>query len=156
EECRAAYADFIDLLHDKLPLAEPEIVGSSKLPNFFSESPSYRERFLARARKEGLAISSRPLQDRSKFAIWSWLRLGYAQMAAAALAALLVTVGLLDYNLHQSNIRYMKLASEKTALNTQSSQQSSAERLESNLPKESHVVTPPPLETPPAPAPTLP
>src|SRR5262244_2351116 len=67
EECRAAYADFIDLLHDKLPLAEPEIVGSSKLPNFFSESPSYRERFLARARKEGLAISSRPLQDRSKF-----------------------------------------------------------------------------------------
>src|SRR5262249_15124036 len=68
--------------------------------------------------------------------------------------ALLVTVGLLAYNLHQSNIRYMKLASEKTALNTQSSQQNGAERLESNLPKESHVVTPPPLGTPPAP--TLP
>ena len=55
--CRSTYSDFIDLLHDKLPLADPEVLRSSKLSSFFSEDSSYRERFLARARKEGLNIS---------------------------------------------------------------------------------------------------
>ena len=48
-ECRSAYADFTDLLHDKLPLADPELTGSSRLASIFSKSSSYRERFLARA-----------------------------------------------------------------------------------------------------------
>ena len=57
EECRSMYTEFIDLLHSKLPLAHPEVVGSAKLPGFFSETPSYRERFLARARKAGVTAA---------------------------------------------------------------------------------------------------
>src|SRR5437870_2087260 len=52
--CNSVYADFIDLLHNKLPLVDPILTGSSKRTGFFSETSSYRERFLARARKEGV------------------------------------------------------------------------------------------------------
>src|SRR5215470_195470 len=61
--CRYTYSDFIDLLHDKLPLADPDVVGASRLSGFFSEDSSHRERFLARARKEGLNISQQPSRD---------------------------------------------------------------------------------------------
>ena len=49
--CRSAHADFIDILHNKLPLVDPELKGPSKPAGFFSETSSYRERFLTRARK---------------------------------------------------------------------------------------------------------
>src|SRR5215831_1624468 len=61
--CRSTYSDFIDLLHDKLPLADPEVLGTSKLPDLFSEDSSYRERFFARARKEGVNLSQQPLRN---------------------------------------------------------------------------------------------
>lgn len=144
EECQSAYADFIDLLHHKLPLANPEVARASKLPGFLSESSSYRDRFLARARKQGLAVSRR--QGKRKVAIWSWLRLGYPQAATLAVVALLVTVALLAYNLHLSNERYIKLASDTAAINAQSIQQSVEDR-ERNVPHETQAATPP-LETP--------
>src|SRR5262245_41954191 len=74
EECRSTYAEFIDLLHNKLALVDPEVMGSAKLPNFFSERPSYRERFLARARKEGLTVSSPTVRNSPSHqsGIWAW------------------------------------------------------------------------------------
>jgi Tfp pilus assembly protein PilV len=149
EECRSTYAEFIDLLHSKLPLVDPEVIGSAKLPGFFPESSSYRERFLARARKEGLTVSNHSLQDSPshKSGIWSWVRLGYAQVAAVAVAALLLAVGVLAYNLHQSNLRYLNLASERSSANTQARQGVTQESLESRTP--SAVVPPTPLPTPP-------
>jgi len=150
EECRSTYAEFIDLLHSKLPLAHPEVVGSAKLPGFFSETPSYRERFLARARKEGLTVSNHNLQDSSSHhsGIWSWLRTGYAQFATVSVPALLLAVGVLAYNLHQSNLRYLNLASERSSVNTQARQEVIQESLESR--------TAPATVVSPTPAPTLP
>src|SRR5262245_54182312 len=58
DHCRAALADFVDFLHNKLPLADPEVIAPSKLSGYFSKDSSYRERFLARARKQGLAFGS--------------------------------------------------------------------------------------------------
>src|SRR5262252_4530786 len=55
--CRSAYADFVDLLHHKLPLADPDVTGSIMPAGFFSEHSSYRERFLVRVRKQGPAVS---------------------------------------------------------------------------------------------------
>ena len=49
--CRSAYVDFVDLLHGKLPTIDPEINGSGMPARFFLHHSSYRERFLARARK---------------------------------------------------------------------------------------------------------
>ena len=110
--CRSVSADFIDLFHNKLPLMNPELMGSFKRPGFFSGESSYRERFLARARKEGLAVSHASSRDtlRSRLRIWLWPGLSYAQVATFAVAVLLVTVGLLAYNLHQSNMLYRRLA----------------------------------------------
>src|SRR5436190_16233070 len=64
--CRSIYDDYVDLLHDKLPLAHPDIVGTTKLPGFFSETSSYRDRFLARARMEGVAVSLDPSSSEAR------------------------------------------------------------------------------------------
>jgi anti-sigma factor RsiW len=95
--CQSAYADFVDLLHSKLPLADPGLLGSAKLPSFFSKDSSYRDRFIARARKEGLSVSQRKTPERS--GPW-WLRLSYPQLAALAIVVLLMTAGYLGYSLH--------------------------------------------------------
>src|SRR5215467_6348253 len=55
--CQSAYAGFIDLFHNKLPLVGSERIVSPRLGGFFFEKSSYRERFLARARKQGLVVS---------------------------------------------------------------------------------------------------
>ncbi len=94
--CRSAYADFTDLLHNKLPLADSELTGSSGLASIFSKNSSYRDRFLARARKQGIAISEGSwrgaLRNRLGYGLSG---LGYAEILAPAMALLLVAVGLL-------------------------------------------------------------
>src|SRR5262249_33203475 len=109
--CQSSYTDFIDLVHDKLPLADPELMGSSKLPGFFSENSTYQERFFSRARKQGLPVSTKPLRDavRGTFQSWFRLRFGDPRLATLAVAVLLAAVGLLSYRLYQSNERYRRL-----------------------------------------------
>src|SRR5262245_12115945 len=82
-DCRSIYSDFVDLLHEKLPLAHPDLTGFSRLPGFFSEDSSCRERFLARARKEGVMVQE-PSQAAAKNTsqTWFWPRLNYAQLSA--------------------------------------------------------------------------
>jgi hypothetical protein len=123
--CRSTYADFKDLLHNKLPLADPELTGSSKRAGLFSSNSSYRERFLARARKQGLPVSPVPLRDslRGKLGIWLLPGLGYAQLAGLAIALLLAMTGILGYSLRQSNARYRTLAANMASMSRQISQQ---------------------------------
>src|SRR5258705_7044694 len=80
-DCRSTHADFLDLLHNKLPLVVPELKGSSRLTRLFSENSSYRERFLTRARRKGLAVSNAPSRDdvESKLGTWLLPGLGYPQ-----------------------------------------------------------------------------
>src|SRR5262249_46831301 len=85
--CQSAHADFVDLLHSKLPLVGSERMACSRFAGFFLKRSSYRERFLARARKQSLVVSQ-PLPIR----LWP---IGYAQIATVAMALLLVTVGFL-------------------------------------------------------------
>ena len=76
-DCRSRYEEFIDLLHNKLPLVDPELRGSSKVAGLFSENSSYRERFLTRARRQGLVISQGSLRNSfsSKLRFWHEQRL---------------------------------------------------------------------------------
>src|SRR5262249_2572922 len=124
---QSTYTDFIDLLHNKPPLVNPTLVRTSKLPGFFSENSSYRERFLARARKHGLAVSQESSREtlRDKLGIWLWAGLGYVTVATLAVAVLLVTVAFLGYSLRQSNARYRTLAADMGAMSKGFSQQSS-------------------------------
>jgi hypothetical protein len=152
--CRSAHNDFVVLLHDKLPLADPDIVGS-KLPGFFSETSSYRERFLARARKEGVAVSPEASRDlvQSRVQPWFWPKSGSAKVAMVAAAVLLVTVGILSYGWYETNVRYRKMAAERTELSKQLSQQSSQV---SNVPEGSKPTNLPPREAVSTPTPGLP
>src|SRR6266567_1473327 len=118
--CQSAYPDFIDLLHNKLPLVGSERIACSRLAGFFFKRSSYRERFLARARKQGLVV----LQP-----LGIGLRpIGYAQIVTVAMALLLVTVGFLGYGLRRSNARYMTLAADMAAMSQRVSPQGSPER----------------------------
>jgi hypothetical protein len=127
-DCKSTYTDFMDLLHNKLPLADPAASGSTR---FFSESSSYRERFLARARKSGLAISPARSRDnlRSKLVIWFGTRLRYSQVAALAMALLLAVVAILGYSLRESNARYRTVAADLAAVQKSISQQPSAKNV---------------------------
>ena len=139
--CQSAYADFIDLVHNKLPLVGSERIACSRLAGFFLKRSSYRERFLARARKQGLVV----LQP-----LGIGLRpIGYAQIATVAMALLLVTVGFLGYGLRRSNARYTTLVADMAAMSQRVSQQGSPERSPA---RELERVGPPVLATAPLPA----
>jgi hypothetical protein len=128
--CRSTYAQFIDLLHDKLPLIDPELRRSTTLASFFSENSSYRKRFLTRARQQGLAIPSGHLRNTFGSEVGSWLlpRLCYTQIATLAIVLLLATVGILSYTLRQSNARYRTLAANLAAMSRQISRLDRPER----------------------------
>jgi hypothetical protein len=119
--CQAAYGDFVDLVHNKLPLADPALAGSFKLGRTSSKESSYRERFVTRARKEGLAVSSEVLSGtpESRFRSFWLPRLNFAQFAPLAMALLLVTAGILGYAWRQSNARYVTLAAQLAEINGQ-------------------------------------
>jgi len=147
--CRSAYEEFVDLLHGKLPLANPDIADASTPPGFFSENSSYRERFLARARREGVAVSSQRSRELSwsKLRRWVWPAFANAPLASAALAVLLITVALLGYGLYQSNLRYTRVASDRAELATQLSR---ARGSANSPPEESTQPTEPPRDSVPA------
>jgi len=121
--CRSAYADFVDLIHDKLPMIDPEINGSGMPARLSSYHSSYRERFLARARKQGLAVSQPRWRNtfRNQFQIPWCPALRYTQAATLAICLLLAAVAVLAYNLHQSDGRAKLLAAELAALNARTS-----------------------------------
>jgi len=120
-KCRSGYAEFVDLLHNKLPLAAPEIVAPSRLAEFFSGKSLYRARFLSRARKQGLAIPSESFRGAcgSRPTIWLLGEAGHSPLLALAIAVLVTTAAVLSYNLRQSNTRYRNLAAEMIAMSRQ-------------------------------------
>jgi hypothetical protein len=121
--CRSAYADFVDLLHGKLPMIDPGINGPGVPARFFSHHSSYRERFLARARKQGLAISQPRSRNifRSQLQTPWWPALRYTQAARLAICLLLAVIVVLAYNLHQSDGRVKLLAAEVAAFSARMS-----------------------------------
>jgi hypothetical protein len=139
--CQSAYAHFIDLLHNKLPIVGSERIAWSRLAGFFLKSSSYRERFLARASKQGLVVSQ-PLGMRLR-------PISYAQMATVAMVLLLATVGFLGYGLRRSNARYTALAADIAAMSQRVSRQGSPERSPA---RDVEPAGPPRLETAPLPA----
>jgi Anti-sigma-K factor rskA len=129
-ECRTAYSDFVDLVHNKLPLLDPEATGVSKRPDFFSEDSSYRRRFLARARKEGILVSRETVNTSAarKFKNWVWPEVNYSQVATMGGAVLFIIIALMGYGWHQANVRYQRLVAENIAVKAQSSARSAPDQ----------------------------
>ena len=142
DRCRSAYEDFTDLVHNRLPLADPELTGSSHPAGLPFENSAYRERFVTRARKAGLAVSHGALGGTSQSRSGSgWSpRLSYAH---AAIALLAVAAGILGYAWLQSNTRYTKLTAELAAIRDEIRNQ---ERPEYRPPQESQPESRPALD----------
>src|SRR5262249_12631411 len=111
-----------------------------------------RDRFIARARKEGLAVSHQPSRGTAGSSGRWWLPFGYPRLAALAIVVLVLTVGVLGYSLYQTNLRYSSLAAEKARMNTLPSQQTG---LRTSSPQENLPASLPPVDTSPQPAATL-
>src|SRR5438477_1335119 len=128
--CRAVSADVTDVVHSKLPLMNAEFMGSFKRIGLFSGKSSYRERFLARARKQGLSVSPRSGRD----SLWTKLGIGpfpwpaYVQVAATAMVLLMAAVGILSYSLSESNARYRTLVADMEVMSKQISQEAGIAR----------------------------
>ena len=146
-DCRSRYEEFIDLLHNKLPLVDPELRGSSKVAGFFSENSSYRERFLTRARRQGLVISQGSLRNSFRGKLGFWLSSGprYPQVATLAIALLLATVGILSYTLRKNNARYGMAADMAAMSRTIGQQDRPGPAQESGSATQSSTNTPVPL-----------
>ncbi|OFW04077.1 MAG: hypothetical protein A3G20_00455 [Acidobacteria bacterium RIFCSPLOWO2_12_FULL_59_11] len=123
--CRSAYSEFSDLVHNKLVLADPELEHFSMHAGIFSQSAAYKQRFLTRARKQGLLFSQIPAAESFWTGLGKWVLPlpAYKQISAMAIVLLLAMTGVLGYRLRQSNVRYRKLSAEMTALNRQIIQQ---------------------------------
>jgi len=113
--CRSVSTDFVDLLHNRLPLLDPEVRGPSKLSGLFSRDSSYRERFLARARRQGFVVETAPPGANLGIRPRSLRR--YAWSAVFALGLLLAAVVGLANSLIQSNARYTRLRADVAELN---------------------------------------
>jgi hypothetical protein len=96
-------------------LLDPEVMEPSKLSGLFSTDTSYRERFLARARRQGLMVEAAPAGANLGIRPRSLRR--YAWSAAFALGLLLAAIGGLAHNLIQSNTRYTRLLADTAELN---------------------------------------
>jgi hypothetical protein len=150
--CRTTYADFMNLFHSKLPLIDPELTRSSRLRSMLSEDSSYFERFLTRARKEGIAISREPLPKATpKSGIW-WAPVRLNQVAALAITFLLAIVAMLSYGLRQNDVRYRALAAEMVKMSGRFNQQEMVTR---GMSDETPAISPPAAASPSKPAPEL-
>jgi Anti-sigma-K factor rskA, C-terminal len=151
--CRTTYADFMDLFHSKLPLIDPELTRFSRIRSMLSEESSYFERFLTRARKEGIAISREPLPKATrKLGIW-WAPVRLNQGAALAITFLLaIVVAMLSYSLRQSDVRYRALAADMVKMSGRLNQQETITR---GVPDVTPAISPPAAAWPSKPAPEL-
>ena len=150
--CRTTYADFMGLFHGKLPLIDPELTRSSRIRSMLSEDSSYFERFLTRARKEGIAISREPLPKATpKLGIW-WAPVRLNQVAALAITFLLAIVAMLSYGLRQNDVRYRALAAEMVKMSGRLNQQEMVTR---GMSDETPAISPPAAASPSKPAPEL-
>ena len=115
--CRSAYSDFSDLVRNKLILADSEVTHLSAGSGVFLHNTALKQRFLTRARKQGLVLSPNPESESfwSRFAKWLWPQLTYQRVSAAVIGILLLTIGALGYSMLQSNTRYRQLAFEMAA-----------------------------------------
>jgi len=128
-QCQSLYAEFHDLIHDKVPLVHPELKRASVLPRLFSRNLSYRKRFIARARKQGLEFSGEALGSSAWYGVQPahFRRFFCISAVAAMIVFLFAVVGILAHNLRQSNARYATLAADLSKMRRQIDEQTLAQ-----------------------------
>ncbi len=111
DSCRTMQDDFAHVVHQGLPLADPEATNPRMRSAWIWSKDDYRQRFLARARAEGFHFSDeverrRSLLDRLSF---SFLR---PSLATGLALLVLVTTGILAYRWRGSTVKLQRQVSE--------------------------------------------
>jgi len=125
--CRAEYADFVNLVHHKLPLViDPQRKTSGKRVGLFFQSRKYKKEFLARAQQNGFHFSEEvrlapSLRDRlvNLFPF----SLSYQQALALMLILSLALIGVQVHKLRESTSHNKALLAEVARLDAQTAAQ---------------------------------
>lgn len=137
--CRVERADYVSLMHHKLPLLiereRKSVTRAGSLRNFLTRSRKLEKQFLARAHQNGWRFSESIQPAPSFLNRFSALigSLSYKTAMALMLAFLLASIAVLWYSLHVSNARNATLALQMSKLGGQNAaiQQQSDDAAES-------------------------
>ena len=123
--CRARYSDFSEILHEHLPLLDTQGEGFARSSNIAFHDSSYKQRFVERARQEGIRFSDEVLGRRkgTPEGLWGWLEgfsgdlipLKYAY--SVSLLILFLVMGGMGYKLRQSHLINANSSSQLAKLN---------------------------------------
>ena len=119
--CRTEHADYIDLLHTKLPLIDSPPGSFGKLHGLVPQRNKYKKRFLAEARDRGLNFSaeverSEPVWE--QLTKWPYQLFSYRFATASVVLFFLVVIGVLGLKLRESNARRQAGSTEIAELNS--------------------------------------
>src|SRR5260370_21445208 len=119
--CRTEHADYIDLLHTKLPLIDSPPGSFGKLHRLVPQRNKYKKRFLAEARDRGISFSaeverSEPVWE--KLTKWPHQLSSYKYATASVVLSFLVVIGVLGLKLSESNARRRAGSTEIAELNS--------------------------------------
>jgi hypothetical protein len=125
--CRARYADFMEILHEHLPLLAPQVELFADSPNISFHHSSYKQRFLQRARREGIAFPGEThLQGKktdrnfwSPFGGPSWTRHPLTFALSFILLVLLLIIGVTGQRLREALSRHAQASSQIATLNSE-------------------------------------
>lgn len=103
DSCRAARDEYSQILHKGLPLADPNAMGARTASGLVPRDANYRERFLARARAQGIQFSDEAEQRESSLGRFyvSFLR---PNLAAGLAIFVLTTAGVTAYTWWQGRM----------------------------------------------------
>lgn len=104
--CRVEHADYLDLLHAKLPLIDPPPKSFGRLHRLVPRRNKFKKRFLAEARERGINFSpevERSEPVRQKLRKWSYQSFSYKYATALVVLFFLAVIGVLGLKLRESN-----------------------------------------------------
>jgi hypothetical protein len=122
--CRARYADFMEILHEHLPLLDPQVELFADSPKISFHHSSYKQRFLQRARREGITFSDVAQGERKKTGgnvwsrfggqSWTWHPPTYALVLT--LLVLILIIGVMGQRLRESLSRHAEASGQVARL----------------------------------------
>ena len=111
--CRVRQADFTEILHEHLPLLDPQDGSFSDSSKISFHDSSFKQRFIQRARLEGIQLGEAEPDGRVRYSFlssfWICLKRPFSPLRPQTLAVFMVlmvaglAIGMMRHRLHESN-----------------------------------------------------
>jgi hypothetical protein len=116
-ECRSVYTDFTRILSAELPLADGKRLSARRFSQWFLRDGGYRNRFLLRARADGVQFSEGVEEPPRSSVKVSWPALSYKYAATLVILGLVAALAISFSRLRESKAQNLDSASEIARLN---------------------------------------